>query len=163
MRKAKARELTIMAAPAFGLLALGVFMSQARRPSAQRLVVQNMSVVSTGFTPKVPYAVHPDTRLKVRVQYNPQTWLSRWQTPKFTTSPSFDLLDETGRKYTVNEKGIEYFKSVGKNQYEVAYDFPLYRVVDQMPPTAKQVILKAKITFPDGWTLPVSAVVHRRK
>ena len=164
MRKIKVKEITILAAPAFGLLIFGAYLSQAgRRPSAPRLVVKNTSVVPTGFTPKVSYAVQPDKRLKVLVQYNPQTWLNNWQAPKFTTSPSFDLVDETGRKYIVNLQSVAYFKNTGKNQYEVAYDFPLYQVVRQMPLASKQVILKTKVIFPDGWALPISAIVHQRR
>ncbi len=170
MRKLQAKELTILAAPAFGLIAFGIWMGQKGHSSpAPRLVLQSTSVDTSSpgdtkdLTTNNPSTIRFAKRLKVLVKYNPQNWLSSWQTPKLTTSSSFDLLDETGKKYTVTQRSVGYFKKVDKNTYEIAYDYPLYQVTSQMPPTSKQVILKAKVKFSDGWTLPVSAIVHQRK
>ena len=148
--------------PALSLLIFGALMSNAsHRSSAPRLVIQSTFLMATGFTPKVSSAGQADKRLKVLLKYNPRTWMESWQTPKLAISPTFDLLDESGRKYAVTRWVTSFPKS--RNQYEIDCDYPLYQVIRQMPPGTKRIILKTKVTCSDGWALPVSVVVYQRE
>jgi len=160
MRKLSARELLMLLIPALSLLLFGGLMNNERRDGiAPRLTIQSTSIVATGFMPKASYA-QPDKRLKVLLRYNPRTWLESWKPPKLAISSTFDLLDEGGRKYAVTRWVTSFPK--GRNQYEIDCDYPLYQVIRQMPPNAKRIILKTKVTCADGWTLPVSVVLYRR-
>jgi hypothetical protein len=100
--------------------------------------------------------------VKVRLQYNPRSWLESRQGAKIS-GLGFDLVDDTGKKYTAVSKGHSLYPTNRNNQYELRYDFLIDQLIPQMPAAAKKVTLKSKITGPDGSTLPIEAVVYRRE